>query len=89
MSRNGYRFMSFSAMPGCCTMQPHTPVISSGFTFFNSLSQPTLPSARRSALSRTQQVLYMTRSASSRDAASCMPMRSSMPAICSLSCAFI
>ena len=77
------------AMPGCCTMQPHTPMIRPGLSFLSSLSQVTLPRARRSALSRTQQVLKMTRSASRRSAASAMPIPDRMPASFSESCAFI
>ena len=76
-------------MPGCWIMHPHTAIISRGLRLRTSLSQVTLPSARRSALSRTQQVLKMTKSACSRSCASSMPISRSMPASFSLSWAFI
>ena len=76
-------------MPGCCIMQPQTATIISGRVFLSSLSQTTLPSARRCALSRTQQVLKMTKSACSRPGAGVMPISESMPSSVSLSCAFI
>ena len=70
-------------------MQPHTPIIRSGRSFLSSLSHVTLPSARRSALSRMQQVLNSTKSASSRRSTGSMPISRSMPASVSLSCSFI
>ncbi|OPZ67414.1 MAG: hypothetical protein BWY81_01320 [Firmicutes bacterium ADurb.Bin467] len=56
-SMNGYRFFIRSAMPFSCAMQPPTQMSSSGRRFLSSFSQITLPSARFSAFSRTQQVL--------------------------------
>ena len=44
------------------------------YTHLDVYKRQTLPRARRSALSRTQQVLKMTRSASRRSAASAMPL---------------
>ena len=76
-------------MPFCCIMQPQTATIISGLVFLSSLSQVTFPSARRCALSRTQQVLKITKSAVSRLSASVMPISCSIPASFSLSCAFI
>ena len=76
-------------MPGCCIMQPHTPTLSSGRVFLSSLSQVTLPSARRSAFSRMQQVLKITKSACVRSSARVMPISASMPPSASLSCSFI
>ena len=56
-SMNGYMRFIRSAMPASCAMQPPTQMSSSGRSFFSSLSQMTLPKARFSAFSRTQQVL--------------------------------
>ncbi len=88
-SIKGYWRISDSAMPSSCVMQPPTQMISSGLSFFSSFSQITLPSALFSAFSRTQQVLYRIRSASSRVAASVKPISVSMPANVSLSRTFI
>ena len=76
-------------MPGSWIMHPQTAITMSGFCFRTSFSQVTLPSARRSAFSRTQQVLKITKSASSRFTEGTMPISSSMPAIFSESWAFI
>ena len=77
------------AMPGSWVMHPPTQISISGLSFFSSFSQITLPRALFSAFSRTQQVLYSTRSASSRVGAARMPIFSSMPAMVSESRAFI
>ena len=76
-------------MPGSWIMHPQTAIIMSGRVFRTSFSQVILPSARRSALSRTQQVLKITKSASSRAGAGAIPISSSIPASFSESWAFI
>ncbi len=86
---NGNRSNSRTATSRCCIMQPQTAITASGRSSLISRVKPTLPNTRRSAWSRTQQVLNTITSASCIDAARRIPSDSSSPAMVSLSRTFI
>ncbi len=63
-TRSRYGALLRSAFPCCCATQPLTAIIRPGFSSFSALNLPSVEYTFCSALSRTEHVLSMMRSAS-------------------------
>ena len=85
----GNSFKILSAIPSCCIIHPHIPIIRSGFFFFNFLRAPKLPKTLFSAFSLTQQVLNNIIPASSLFSVLVYPILLSIPESFSESSSFI